>query len=567
MKLFRIPDFYMPWAARCNAHLDASRAASRAWAQDAGLLVPDAVWDEATFDAADYAQITAFGHPDAAPAELELLTEWYVWLFYFDDDFCARYKCDGDVAGAKDRVGRLRGLIAVDSPGAPIVPEMIVERALADVWSRTIPTASAYWRARFVQSNHRLFDEFVWEIATAEDEAIANPLQYVEMRRGVSGTPWSADLVEHALGLELAPGLHGSRPRVLRDVFADTVGLYNDIVSYEKEQRAGELNNGVHIVHRFLDCELQEAVDLVDAIITSRLHQFEYTVLTELGPELGERGLGPLQRSTALRFVGGLQDWMAGDRVWHRVSGRYGNAGGDAAGQGAGAWSPRPFRRRADRARHGGGARRRAARAARARMGSEPRRAGAAGVVHVVRAACEPAARGRPRARTRLGRADGDARRKRRGQPASLRRCARRDAADARAADRARRWQVLANDLPSHARQCAYDRDTNSIVLVLGRLLGCGEARVLAPAGDLATARVRQFERVAAQRRSGRCSTSTRSTSRRVAACSPTSASSRTGWRTRMSGCARRALCERDMDRNGGGPRGHADNEMTGAMS
>jgi len=336
MASFSLPDFYMPWSARCNPHVGRARSHVRAWAQDVGILgSPDSVWDSHDFDRADYASFTASVHPDASAGELDLLTDWYVWLFYLDDDFVETCKRTGDLARAKDLAQRLVALMPVDPAAERAAePESVVETALCDLWSRTAPTASRAWRERFVESNRRLFDEFSWEIVLRREDRVANPIEYVEMRRRTGGTPWSADLVEHALGCELADAIVGSRPiRVLRDVFADSVGLHNDIVSYDKELLVeDDRNNGVHIVHDFLRCELQQAVEIVNDLITSRLQRFELAVAVELEPLFAERRLAPAERANVLRYVGGLQDWMAGDREWHMASGRYGHAGSSRSG-------------------------------------------------------------------------------------------------------------------------------------------------------------------------------------------------------------------------------------------
>ncbi|HEU4533663.1 MAG TPA: germacradienol/geosmin synthase, partial [Polyangiaceae bacterium] len=88
---FELPDFYVPWPARLNPNLEAARAHSKAWAREFGILDPPKgepeVWDEAKFDAMDYALLCAYTHPEAPSPELDLVTDWYVWVFYFDDHF------------------------------------------------------------------------------------------------------------------------------------------------------------------------------------------------------------------------------------------------------------------------------------------------------------------------------------------------------------------------------------------------------------------------------------------------------------------------------------------------
>ncbi len=107
MQPFNLPDFYMPWPARLNPNLEAARVHSKAWAYEMGILgSPEEtkgslIWDERTFDAHDYALLCSYTHPDAPGAELDLVTDWYVWVFFFDDHFLELYKRTQDMAGAK----------------------------------------------------------------------------------------------------------------------------------------------------------------------------------------------------------------------------------------------------------------------------------------------------------------------------------------------------------------------------------------------------------------------------------------------------------------------------------
>ena len=166
---------------------------------------------------------------------------------------------------------------------------------LADLWARTVPARSAGWRARFAESTRNLLDESLWELANINAGRVANPIEYVEMRRKVGGAPWSANLIEHACGAEVPAAVAASRPmQVLRDTFADAVHLRNDLFSYQREVHdEGELSNGVLVLERFLGCATQQAADLVNDMLTSRLQQFEHTALTEVPAAVRRARPGP----------------------------------------------------------------------------------------------------------------------------------------------------------------------------------------------------------------------------------------------------------------------------------
>jgi len=330
---FELPDFYLPYPARLNPHLEGARLHSKQWARRMGMLEGSGVWTEADLDAHDYGLLCAYTHPDASAAELDLVTDWYVWVFFFDDHFLETFKRSQDRAGGKAYLDRLPAFMPMDLAVGMPEPANPVEAGLADLWARTVPSMSMDWRARFAESTENLLNESLWELSNINEGRIPNPVEYIEMRRKVGGAPWSAGLVEHAAGAEVPAVIAGSRPmRVLRDAFSDGVHLRNDLFSYERETGTeGELSNGVLVLETFLGYDTQRAADAVNDLLTSRLQQFENTALTELPPLFAEHGLDPASCAKVLGYVKGLQDWQAGGHEWHMRSSRYMNGGGRPA--------------------------------------------------------------------------------------------------------------------------------------------------------------------------------------------------------------------------------------------
>lgn len=331
---FELPDFYMPWPARLNPHLASARRHSTPWAEQMGMVGAgpsgeEAIWEAAELEAMDFPLLCAYTHPDASAQMLNLITDWYVWVFFFDDYFLERFKRPQDLAGAREHLDRLPQFMPADLSQARPEPDNPVERGLGELWTRTAPDRSEGWRRRFRESTSNLLDESLWELANIQGERMPNPIEYVEVRRKVGGAPWSANLVEHALGAEVPDRVAGTRPlRVLRDTFADGVHLRNDLFSYQREtEDEGEINNCVLVVERFYDLRPQRAADLTNDLLSSRLYQFENTAATELPVLFEEHGLDPAERDAVARYVKGLQDWQSGGHEWHMRSSRYMNEG------------------------------------------------------------------------------------------------------------------------------------------------------------------------------------------------------------------------------------------------
>ncbi|MCK8681618.1 terpene synthase family protein [Streptomyces lichenis] len=326
---FVLPDFYVPYPARLNPHVDAARAHTVGWARRMGMLEGSGVWEERDLLAHDYALLCAYTHPDCDAETLSLVTDWYVWVFFFDDHFLEVFKRTQDLAGGKAYLDRLPAFMPLEAGRAVPEPVNPVEAGLADLWARTVPAMSPAWRARFAESTEHLLNESLWELANINEGRIANPVEYVEMRRKVGGAPWSAGLVEFAAGAEVPEQVAHERPLlVLRDTFSDAVHLRNDLFSYQREvEEEGENSNGVLVLETFLGCTTQEAAEAVNDLLTSRLHQFENTALTEVPGLCLEKGLSPAECAAVAAYTKGLQDWQSGGHEWHLRSSRYMNEG------------------------------------------------------------------------------------------------------------------------------------------------------------------------------------------------------------------------------------------------
>ena len=326
-----MPDFYMSYPARLNPHIERSRTHSNEWARDLGML--DApkkgggvVWDQSDLDDMDYALMCAYTHPDCDGPVLDLITDWYIWVFFFDDHFLELFKYSRDMEGARAYLDGLERFMTEgdDEPPEPTNP---AEAGLKDLWERTVPAMSPEWRKRFITSTHNLMVESMWELENIDKGRVANPVEYIQMRRRVGGAPWSANLVEFASNAEVPDAIAHSRPiQVLTDTFSDAVHLRNDLFSYQREvQQEGENSNAVLVFERFFDTTTQEAADAVNELLTSRMLQFEDTAVVEVPALLAEHAIPPHEQARVGLYVKGLQDWQSGGQEWHARSSRYMN--------------------------------------------------------------------------------------------------------------------------------------------------------------------------------------------------------------------------------------------------
>ncbi|WP_067824007.1 terpene synthase family protein [Nocardia inohanensis] len=350
MQPFRLPEFYLPHPPRLNPHLDHAREHAAAWAQRLGMHDEPGpggqpIWDVETLARMDYALLCAYTHPECDADTLALVTEWYIWVFYFDDYFLAEFKQPQQRVEAVRYLERLQAFMPEPGCAAP-EPANASEAGLLDCWLRTLPAMTADWRRRMRRSTHNLMVESLWELDNIVRERVANPIEYLEMRRRVGGAPWSANLVEFAAEAEVPDRFADTRPlHVLCETFSDAVHLRNDLFSYEREVRVeGENANLVLVLERFLGLPTQRAADLVNDLITSRLRQFEDTAEVDVPQLFLEHGATAAEQLAVARYVRGLQDWQSGGHEWHLRSSRYMNRGvaTGPAGLGSGVARLRP---------------------------------------------------------------------------------------------------------------------------------------------------------------------------------------------------------------------------------
>ncbi|MFI1729810.1 hypothetical protein ACH40E_11340 [Streptomyces acidicola] len=332
--IFQLPSFYMPFRARVNPHLEDVRPRVRTWARSLGLLKPQhsdsphGGWSAEMFDRADFTHFTALTYPHASAEELELLSGWHSVIWCLDDVFLPWCEALDDREQILRRIERLMAFLPVAAHGSGPAPEQPLERALADLWHRTAPSASTSWRVLYTRSVRQFLEASLWETDNLTRHRFPDLIEQTEMRRDYGAAGCSALLMEHSLGWEITEAIRETRPfTVLTNAFRDTVDLHNDIVSYPKEVREGVArNNIVQVACELHDIPLHEAITLVDRILTGRVRTLDETVRTDLPQTLHDLHTDQHTRRAVLRHARAIQGWAAGSYHWHKATDRYRSA-------------------------------------------------------------------------------------------------------------------------------------------------------------------------------------------------------------------------------------------------
>ncbi len=277
---FKVPEFLMPYPERVNPHLHATAEHTRVWARRMGLftdgLAPGAppAWSESRYDAIDFPLFTAMTHPQASRDELDLITDWYVWGFHFDDLIAKTFKHGQDPDGAHRLIDRVTTLFA--APTRDFRPRNCVERGLADLFPRSARALAQPLRDRFYQATLDMVNSWPWELANVKHQRVPDPIEYLDTRRRTGGGAFFVTLARYAGGDAVPASLLDTEHlRGIADAVIDSALLRNDIFSYHQEiAYEGELTNSVVIAQHTFGYDLQTAVDHVNGLVSQRLRTF-----------------------------------------------------------------------------------------------------------------------------------------------------------------------------------------------------------------------------------------------------------------------------------------------------
>jgi hypothetical protein len=228
------------------------------------------------------------------------------------------------MAGAKVFNARLPEFMPLDCSATP-PPANPVEAGLADLWMRTAAGMTIAGRRQFRQAVESMTTSWLWELANHIQHRIPDPVDYIEMRRHTFGSDLTMSLARITKAGGVPAEIFGTRTlRALENSAVNYATFTNDIFSYQKEiEFEGELHNIVLVTQKFLEIDREQAVEVVNNLMTSRMCQFEHIIATELPVIVEDFQLDAAAREAVDDYVVGLQDWVAGILDWHMASGRY----------------------------------------------------------------------------------------------------------------------------------------------------------------------------------------------------------------------------------------------------
>ncbi|KAF7339113.1 Terpene cyclase [Mycena venus] len=296
-----------PWLRALNPHYEEVSAASKAWLHS---LRPFNLKSQYAFDKGDFGRLAALGYPNASKEHLRIGCDLMNVFFVIDE-----YTDVESASAVRDMVDII--IDVLHNPHKPRAEgEMVLGEIVRQFWERTLKSASPSAAKHFVES----FTDYLESVAEqAKERESDTPLtldDYVAMRKRNIGASPSLMPAELQLNLSDDVFYHHTVQR-LRECAAELIFLDNDMVSYNKEQAAGDTcHNILAIAMRQLEIDLPAAMKwLHDYHLQVEAKFFEaLRDLPSFGPEVDHQ-LG--------QYLYAIAIWPRGADCWNFEGGRY----------------------------------------------------------------------------------------------------------------------------------------------------------------------------------------------------------------------------------------------------
>lgn len=297
-------------ASAINPHLERASAQVTRWAVELGLVHAEGdKFDR--FVAARFPWLAARAYPEVGPEQLEVITDWITFVFFFDD------MCDTQAAIDPDYMVRLvareQRLIDLARGAEPRDDDSPLDRALVDLLVRVARFASPEWQQRLALHIQQYLEGCRWERLLRMQGRIPRFATYSKLRLLVSAVFPCFDLAGMCID--------GTQTGFVEQVYVEQLEVMannhicwvNDIYGLDKELGEQTTSNLVVVLANEHDLSWDQALDRAISMCNSELAAFH-----ELASQLDALG-DPECRA----YVRALEAWMRGNLDWYRETLRY----------------------------------------------------------------------------------------------------------------------------------------------------------------------------------------------------------------------------------------------------
>lgn len=308
-----LDDLVYPWPLESNQHLAFAETQARRWVMDYGLFETEEA--RAPYDHVDLGRLCAYAYPYANRDRLALINQLLWWIFREDDIYDDPGAAKLDPNYLAGRFQRYLDILRCCETPHDAVP---AERAFGNIIERLHDVTSEGWMRRFTETMRRFWIEgVVNETLYRASGIVPDPGSYMAMRVQSVGAYPFCDLIEVAYDFELPFKVRkNSVFRRICWLAVRAIAYVNDIFSYEKERRVGDVSNFLH-VKRY-----HEQIGVLDAVdIAIRGHDIEIQQMRQLERVLPD--FGQDENLKVAFYLAAVKSWLVGALEWQRISGRY----------------------------------------------------------------------------------------------------------------------------------------------------------------------------------------------------------------------------------------------------
>lgn len=301
----KIPQIFCPFPSMINPFAKEAEQHTADWVHHFELVRSDKARER--FRRARFAMLSSRAFPAAGRFKLCIAAEFNTWLFLLDD------KNDESRFGKRDFLEMVHSFVTMILQNNQVVaPEegMPLANSFADLWKRLRKISSPAWQQRFEKSMIDYLDACLWEVDNRIRHEAPSVKDYIEKRPYTGALYADIELIEvlESIYLPDEVRLHETVQQ-LALACNNVVCWANDLFSFDKERRQGDVHNLVVVLKEERELDLEEALEE-----TARMHDAEvrrFISLSENLPSFGNEVNEELER-----YVGVLKAWMRANLDW-----------------------------------------------------------------------------------------------------------------------------------------------------------------------------------------------------------------------------------------------------------
>lgn len=304
-------------APAINDHVELTHEHTLAWAVRMGLVHPQGTKFD-RFRAARFTWLAARSYPTVGREELELISDWITFLFFYDD------MCDTQQATNADYLERLQlaesRLIAVAHGAAVRDDDTPLDRALANIRARAAAFVDQAWLDRLGAHLEEYIEGCRWERVIRLQGQVPSLATYSKLRLLISAVFPCFDFAGMFIDGKRTEFADSVLVQQLEVMANNYICWVNDIYGVDKEISENTTSNLVIVLAHQFELDWDQALDRAIEMCNAELEAFLAL----------ERMLLQFADADCRKYLAALKAWMRGNLDWYSETMRYGQADGES---------------------------------------------------------------------------------------------------------------------------------------------------------------------------------------------------------------------------------------------